>query len=450
MKRPPDDSDDKPQTDAANTDEPVLRSTVDPNDPNLDANRKSMGEMILQIGRGKRKLDQDTFADWEYDPRTALEIISAASIRNESIYLSGRIAGSLSIAGGGVHGDLIVGFVDGDFHLKDHLFGGLHITEGVSGHLIVARGVSGSMAVRRSVSKDLIVAGGVEGNLYLHADVSGQLVVVDKVDGDLEVSGHIAGPVSIDSSVSGNLVVSGTVQSIRITGEIARRTILSPKEPLMSLSSVRGARFGDEVFIGDNVDISACDFRQCPDLDRFSFVGAHLFERNPDGLANPPAASDQEVPPLEMASIYRQMRTNLESRQNRSAAGIFYRGEMDSRRRAAKDSRQWAEWLVLSAYRIMSGYGLRAWAAAAWFGALAAVTTWWFTRDGLDLDTTAGVDPASISEGVLFSVRSMVAFFSPPDAQLSQPDQWIQLGLRFLGPVLIAQAVLAVREHVAR
>lgn len=108
------------------------------------------------------------------------------------------------------------------------------------------------------------------------------------------------------------------------------------------------------------------------------------------------------------------------------------------------------EWFVLAAYRAMSGYGLRSWRALAWFVAVAIVGTAAFDINGLDLDLTAVTDRASIDETFTFSVRSMVSFFSPPAAELKVAEQWIQLGLRFAGPILLAQAVLALRERVAR
>ena len=49
-----------------------------------------------------------------------------------------------------------------------------------------------------------------------------------------------------------------------------------------------------------------------------------------------------------------------------------------------------------------------------------------------------------------FTVRSMVSFLSPPQANLSNIEGWIQMALRFVGPLLIAQAVIAVRDRVAR
>ena len=100
----------------------------------------------------------------------------------------------------------------------------------------------------------------------------------------------------------------------------------------------------------------------------------------------------------------------------------------------------------------MSGYGLRIGRALAFFVLVAVAGTAAFdVVNGLNLKPApAATDRASLIEAFTFSVRSMVSFFSPPSAELSVAEQRIQLGLRFSGPVLLTQAVLAVRERVAR
>ena len=51
---------------------------------------------------------------------------------------------------------------------------------------------------------------------------------------------------------------------------------------------------------------------------------------------------------------------------------------------------------------------------------------------------------------LLFAVRSMASVFSPPKGSLTEGEGFLQLFLRFVGPMLIAQFVLAIRERVAR
>lgn len=449
----------------------------DPNDPRVAATRHWMAELILKVRRGEQRLDETTLAGVIYGESTARALISAQHRHSDravlcgtikgtlsltcpivgAIVLVGRIIGNLSVRadvrdGITVHGD---GIIDGNLDIRARICGFVSVHGKIVGHVFLDQQgeISGGVQVDGEVGGDVTVEGTIGRALYvgMEAQIGGELclpgsvgyvVMAGRVDGNVAVSGTIGTALSLFGEIGGYLNLSGV--------SCSGRTILRPRAA-MTLGSVNGAQFGGEVHVGGHVSIAQCDFRQCPDLDKFTLVGADLFPDGARQLANPPAGNTDKVSPGEMASIYRQLRTNLEGRGSRATAGIFYRGEMNTRRQAAKESKRWAECAVLSAYRCMSGYGLRAWAATLWFGVLAAAATWWFAHDGLDLDTAVDiVDQASIPEAVLFSVRSMVAFFSPPDAVLSQPDQWVQLGLRFLGPVLIAQAVLAVREHVAR
>lgn len=41
----------------------------------------------------------------------------------------------------------------------------------------------------------------------------------------------------------------------------------------------------------------------------------------------------------------------------------------------------------------------------------------------------------------------MLSFIRPPGGDLSTGDEWVQIGLRFSGPLLLAQMALAVRDR---
>ncbi|MFV0308406.1 MAG: hypothetical protein ACK5OX_11745 [Desertimonas sp.] len=56
-------------------------------------------------------------------------------------------------------------------------------------------------------------------------------------------------------------------------------------------------------------------------------------------------------------------------------------------------------------------------------------------KNGLDLDPVMEPSPgASVRATWTFAVRSMLSFLSPATADLSTADQWVQIGLRFVGP----------------
>ena len=127
---------------------------------------------------------------------------------------------------------------------------------------------------------------------------------------------------------------------------------------------------------------------------------------------------------------------------------MFYKAEMDARRHAARrETRRWPEAFVLAGYRWMSGYGTRAWLALVWFvvvGLLGAMFLY-------------GNSGISHFEWFLFSVRTMISFFDPPQVDdlkkgldLNTEQETVRLILRLAGPVLLAQFVLAVRDRVAR
>jgi len=65
----------------------------------------------------------------------------------------------------------------------------------------------------------------------------------------------------------------------------------------------------------------------------------------------------------------------------------------------------------------MSGYGLVAWCPIAWLLALWALGTIYFMESGLELGNPPML--ADWREAILFTLRSMLAFFNPPDGNLA-------------------------------
>lgn len=281
-----------------------------------------------------------------------------------------------------------------------------------------------------------------------------------RVDGGINIAGEGTALSAVDlrGTVAGDVTLDRRVAAITFLGSVEGAVRITPPddgdaEPT-ALRSVRRARFGREVHIGDGVSIVDCDFRQCGDLDKLEFVGADLFAflegARARELANPPADGIERVPDGEMASIYRQLRVNLEGKGNRPASAFFYRGEMDSRRRAAGQQRRWAEWAWLSLYRIVAGYGLRVAPPLLWFLAVWAAATAVFLLRGLVVLHGDTYVSASWWQAASFSLQSMLSVFRPPDALLGLGTTVVQVGLRLVGPVLLGLAAFAVRDKVAR
>ncbi len=414
----------------------------DRTDPTIATARVHVAEQLRAVRWRGQPLARGTLTGITIAPQTAQAFLRAAARRPDSIDLDADIDGDLRIAQT-IPGDLaVLGSVGGHLAVLGSVGGHLAVFGSVGGNLAVSESVGGNLAVWRSVGGDLAVSGSVGGDLAVLGSVGGHLAVFGSVGGNLAVWRSVGGDLAVSGSVGGDLAVRGSV---------AGRVAVTPFDSFVILGSVRGAKFEGEVFIGDRVRVDQCDFRQCPDLDKFHFVGGDLFGEGRAELANPPLGVGGRVPDREMATIYRQLRNNLETRKNRPASGVFYRGEMNARRADARQSGRWVEWLVLTGYQWMSGYGLRVGPPLAWFAAIALLASVALHTGGLDLEkATDKVYAASFIESVLFTLRTMLSFFSPPDAEIGVPEQVLQLGLRFVGPILLAQIILAVRERVAR
>ena len=303
--------------------------------------------------------------------------------------------------------------------------------------------IDGSIFLNGTVDGEVRVDGSVDGVVQLHkkATINGPLFVSNTVR-RLQLEGLVNGRIDLTGAVLGGIALNGAFQ---------RRVGLTPgadpnvMQPIpCALETVANARFAGEVYVGDNIDISECDFRGCSDLHRLHLAGGHLFTRHKT-VSNIPAGKIQRVPAKELESIDRELRAALEQRANRPAANHFYTGEMNARLDNARERGDRKEVLILTLYRWLSGYGLVAWKPAAWFAATALIG-WLLLGIGMGLDLA--LDPtrewATSTQRLLFTVKSMVGLFSPPSADLSVNEQWLQLLLRILGPLLLAQFVLAV------
>jgi hypothetical protein len=162
--------------------------------------------------------------------------------------------------------------------------------------------------------------------------------------------------------------------------------------------------------------------------------------------------------PSQIAGIYRALRKSREDSRDEPGAADFYYGEMEMRRLACKarsrrawEKRTFSDWVqaktegfVLSLYWLTSGYGLRAWRAIAALICLIALSTAYLSLTG-EMGSSANVASA-----LLFSLQSITALFRLPERQLSPSGEWVQLLLRFIGPVLIGLAILSIRGRVKR
>jgi hypothetical protein len=175
----------------------------------------------------------------------------------------------------------------------------------------------------------------------------------------------------------------------------------------------------------------------------------------PAGL--PPVAAPESA--AEVEQVYRALRKGCVEAKDEIGAGDFYYGEMEMRRlgqfllaRSRRRARWWPGWfaargehLLLWLYWLVSGYGLRASRAFAALTVLIALAAAAFVA--------WGYPPAAqvtYADSMRFTLRAATSLLRGPEQDLTPAGEWIELVLRFTGPVLFGLALLAVRGRVRR
>lgn len=330
--------------------------------------------------------------------------------------------------------------------------------------------IAGHLRVdKEAASRYVTIAGEIEGSASFNGAIEDSLTFTSTSSvGQVVVTGGVGRPGQTDSGVRFSATDTETVElrtdsGVRFNGTIAQTVELHAEGGgKIQVASFHGARFDSAVQLGDGVTLKYCEFRNFGDFDKLQLLGSELFPRGAHGRQV--ISADAHAPALshaELATTYRRLRRGLEQQGNRPAASDFYYGESEARRHDAKQHlrTRWSEYAVLTLYKKVSGYGTRALYAIGWFIAIAGVASVLFAVAGVDLTDTHDVQQTSLwsvwpladyGQLLLFNIRSMVSFFSPPQANLTAWEQTLQLVLRFVGPLLIAQAIIAVRERVAR
>ena len=260
--------------------------------------------------------------------------------------------------------------------------------------------------------------------------------------------------------------------------------------------SLQGADVGHLLLSG--VDMRDCRFHGAHNLDRlrmeapmFAVVGWRLgFARRrliaeevhwrrdhhrSKGWNRVEGVSKAGVKLLEpsvIASIYRSLRKGREDSKDEPGAADFYYGEMEMRRHDS--TRSAGERLVVVAYWLLSGYGLRASRALAALALVLLLATAAFDGCGFafpqnpygsnlgDTATTTSWgacwpnDLGEFAESLgtfdtwVFATSSAIAVIPRPEVALTTQGQTIRLVLRILGPLLIGLAFLSLRGRVKR
>ncbi len=188
--------------------------------------------------------------------------------------------------------------------------------------------------------------------------------------------------------------------------------------------------------------------------------------------------------PETVAALYRQLRKALEDTRNEPGAADFYYGECEMRRhdrgRNGHPGTPRGERALLRVYWAVSGYGLRVSRALAcllvvMLFALVVMVWWGLPVEATELTTTgrqvaagqeitlttgtpAPVNPSGpLAERMTTdrfeeSLRVVVnsAVFRSSGQDLTTTGAYTQMAVRFIAPVLLALAILAVRGRVKR
>ncbi len=331
--------------------------------------------------------------------------------------------------------------------------------------------------------------------------LQGAQVVLD--DTDIS-SASILTAVPSSQDLSGDGGEGGPIPEV--APEVARPKLLSVQRADLGGLSVRG------------VGMEACRFSGAHNLDKlrfedsrvatapkgFRWTARHTIAEEHEWRSHravgrrghagwyPPATQLPEyvdgdsLSAAEVATLYRSLRKGREDNKDDPGAADFYYGEMEMRRHAQAEEarRAWSEsrrqaataagteYAVLSAYWLVSGYGLRAWRAfstllllvlmAGCFFALsgfappgdpvfrATATT---PRGGLVFEEKAGPPATGLHQmprGILFAAQSTTALLRGPERGLTLMGEWVHLLLRLGGPVLLGLGALALRGRVKR
>lgn len=183
-------------------------------------------------------------------------------------------------------------------------------------------------------------------------------------------------------------------------------------------------------------DLSECMFAGAHRLEQLRIEGATRFAVLPWPFARRwMLAEEGSLPRSRMAAVYRALRKSFEDGKNEAGAGDFYYGEMECRRHSHQTSR--AERVILWCYWLLSGYGQRASRALIALFLVVVTVTGLLTVSGQDFGMAARIALGAV-------------VFRDDKADLTAAGEWVVLVARFLGPVLLALAVLAIRARVKR
>ena len=258
------------------------------------------------------------------------------------------------------------------------------------------------------------------------------------------------------------LNLTGSAREVELEGRFDGPVFLQPQSHT-SLSLIRAAQFKDDVVIGDNLAIENAKFENCVGLENFRFIGSYAdsFPSNRGVVSRGGSTKgllkrDGRLNEGPFGAVLERVGVGQPPVPCRSRRPAQPASSVDvlSRRKWSPDDTLHGEKRVAgpkpSCLRVTGGCRdterERGWRSS---GSLLLVYS---------ARCSCTATPGSrILEWFLFSVRTMISFFDPPQVDdlkkgldLNTEQETVRLILRLAGPVLLAQFVLAVRDRVAR
>ncbi|KWT63934.1 hypothetical protein ADL21_00015 [Streptomyces albus subsp. albus] len=288
--------------------------------------------------------------------------------------------------------------------------------------------------------------------------------------------------------------------------QVTEEPFTGSPDPAVHIASLRGVDAAHLVLA--DVGLAECLFTGTVHLDQLRLEGTCSFDTVPSGThwqsghlvrftqrrtlaeehhwraSQPTAIPGWHVPvcgavqvgPAQLAPVYRALRKAFEDSKNEPGAADFYYGEMEMRRHDRTGTIR-AERGLLYGYWLLSGYGLRAsralgWLAAAMLATIVLLMVFGLPKDGTKQEATGTVPPGGgrvtfeigkddprtptghrftgerFDKALNVTLNSVV--FRSADQELTTAGTYIEMTSRLAEPVLLAFAVLAVRNRVKR
>jgi hypothetical protein len=303
------------------------------------------------------------------------------------------------------------------------------------------------------------------------ATVSDHLLFLDVVcDGTVVLDRvNLTAPITVLAPHEGRISLNELTltEPLIITARVVGQTRSTGSSETTELTSLANATLEAPLTLGDGIALTRCRLIGTTGLDqvritavdprwsifrRRRVVADELLVWNFNTQAGSAARRNDEADnaelladdllvqhPRQVESIYRQLRAALEASKAAPAAADFYYGEMEMRRLA---SPLWSvDRTLLTVYKLVSGYGLRAYRALATYlvlilaaSMLLRYQTTWFVAEPDKVAGSTGLSFVQFWDVFAITARSSVGFISAMPQGLTAAGTLLFIGLRLIGP----------------